>query len=450
MKKYLIVFVLLFGWVTIVSATCLEFAGPLELGAGEGPVQQAAVLKLQNYLKADLGLTDFIPDGFFSRRTRTYLIAFQQKYRLVSTGKLDQATIDLIKKTTCSEPGSDRAGQLAKALAANIMNSYPPVASGRDVDYTRALAVIGVEAAATRFGLVGTDNYLQRYADAITDKNGKILSNSSSVDANNVLKGMILLSVYEKTHNGRYLKGAKNLAEQKVFQSRHLSDGGMVHAGGDQLWADTLYMVGPFLGRLGKATGDQKYFAEGAKQFIVHADHLQDSATGLFHHAWDQSSGIIPAYWGRANGWAIMGLVTFLEYLPENYPDRPALLSILNKQAEALAKNQNSAGLWYQILDRPTEKKNWTETSGSSMFTYALARAVHKGFLAASYQTTAEKGWKGLETKAILRGSKVTVKDIVIGTTASSNLNDYYTNKKKDNDPHGLGSFLLAATEMAK
>ena len=52
--------------------------------------------------------------------------------------------------------------------------------------------------------------------------------------------------------------------------------------------------------------------------------------------------------------------------------------------------------LWYDILDKPNEKRNYFEASASSMFVYAVAKGVRMGWVPASKLSIAQKGYDGI------------------------------------------------------
>ena len=75
-------------------------------------------------------------------------------------------------------------------------------------------------------------------------------------------------------------------------------------------------------------------------------------------------------------------LKIFLNILPENHPDRAALITILQKTCDALLKVRDpKTGLWYQVLNKGGREGNYLEGSGSAMYTYAFASGAHKGYL---------------------------------------------------------------------
>jgi unsaturated rhamnogalacturonyl hydrolase len=211
------------------------------------------------------------------------------------------------------------------------------------------------------------------------------------------------------------------------------------------LWADDLYMSVPFLARMGKLTGDNKYFNDAIKQVENFNHYLYDTLTGLFYHCWYsdvQMNGV--AHWGRCNGWVALATVQLLNNLPVNHPKRQETINLLLRQILGFSRYQDISGLWHQVLDKPD---SYLESSVTAMFTYAVARAVNEGWINKSYLTIAEEGWKGLLTKITPDGQ---LQDVCIGTNISDNISFYYNRPKELNDTHGLGALLLAGVEMLR
>ncbi|SEP39959.1 glycoside hydrolase family 105 protein [Mucilaginibacter sp. OK283] len=211
------------------------------------------------------------------------------------------------------------------------------------------------------------------------------------------------------------------------------------------LWADDMFMSIPFLARMGKLTGDNKYFDDAIKQVENFNKYLYDPATGLFFHNYysdDQTNGV--GHWGRSNGWIAMAQVELLNNLPANHPKRPELIKLLLRQIVGYSRYQDPTGLWHQLLDKPD---SYLETSVTAMYTYAVARAVNQGWINEKYIAIAKEGWKGLTTKITVDGQ---LQDVCIGTNMDTDINFYYTRPTELNDTHGLGALLLAGTEMLK
>jgi unsaturated rhamnogalacturonyl hydrolase len=91
------------------------------------------------------------------------------------------------------------------------------------------------------------------------------------------------------------------------------------------------------------------------------------------------------------------------------------------------------------------------------MFTYAIAKGVRLGILGPEYARVARQGWAGLVGHIISvdDDGKVHVNDVcrsagLGGTPYRDGTYEYYvTTDRVSDDGHGIGSFLLAASEIA-
>jgi rhamnogalacturonyl hydrolase YesR len=212
------------------------------------------------------------------------------------------------------------------------------------------------------------------------------------------------------------------------------------------LWLDDAYMSVPLLAQYGKITGDRKYFDDAAKQIKQFNQHLFRPDKGLYTHAgnMDNPDNHPNYFWGRANGWVMVATVELLDLLPEDHPDRGALIKILRDHARGVAEQQSGSGLWHQLLDRPD---SYLETSCSAMFAYSMAKGVNRGWLNASaYGPVAQAAWNGITTKI---GDQGEVNDVCIGTNYADDMVYYYNRPARD-DIHGYGPVLLCGAEMIR
>jgi rhamnogalacturonyl hydrolase YesR len=211
------------------------------------------------------------------------------------------------------------------------------------------------------------------------------------------------------------------------------------------LWLDDAYMSVPLLAQYGALTGDRAYFDDAATQLKGFYKHLFIPARGVFTHAAtaDNEADHPIHCWGRANGWFMVATVDLLDLLPEDHSDRPALIKILREHARGVASLQSGTGLWHQVLDR---QDSYLETSCTAMFTYAMAKAVNRGWLDPGYAPVAVAGWNGLTTKVDAEGR---VNDVCIGTNYADDF-VYYYNRPAIDDIHGYGPVLLAGAEVTK
>jgi len=259
--------------------------------------------------------------------------------------------------------------------------------------------------------------------------------------------GAGVLAVHNIDRQDRYRKYLDKAADYIMNKEKRLKDGTFCRAVPKPMtvWGDDLYMSVPFLARMGALTGDQKYFDEAARQVILFHKHLWNPYTQLYYHGWYdeiQQNGV--AHWGRCNGWIIMAQVELLEQLPVNHPKRQELIGLLTRQIVGLARYQHASGLWHQLVDK---ENSYLETSSTAMYTFAIAKAVNKGWLDPMYGYVAAQGWEGLVSRILADGQ---IQGICMGTGLSPHTAYYYNRPTPLTDTHGIGAILLAGTEMLK
>ena len=209
------------------------------------------------------------------------------------------------------------------------------------------------------------------------------------------------------------------------------------------IWADDLYMSVSFLARMGEFSHDARAIDDAARQVINFHKYLFNQEKGLMAHCWySDSERTGAAFWGRANGWALLAQVDLLDRLPAEYPQRGILLKLLRQHIDGIVRYQSDGGLWHQLLDKTD---SYLETSCSAMFTYAIAHAVNKGYLEQRYATIAKRGWEGVMSRIHSDGK---IEGVCTGTGIGDDLQFYYNRPAPLNDVHGVGTVLLAGAEM--
>jgi rhamnogalacturonyl hydrolase YesR len=260
--------------------------------------------------------------------------------------------------------------------------------------------------------------------------------------------GASMMDVYEEIKRDEYKQYLENAAKHLTGGQERLDDGTLVRTFPHKmtLWGDDLYMSVPFLARMGKFSGDKKYWDDAILQVKNFTKYLWDEKKELYWHCYYSDlnrNGV--AHWGRCNGWIMMAKVHLLNFLPEDYPGREDIIKDLERQILGVAKYQGADGLWHQILDR---SDSYLESSCSAMFTYCIARAVNQKWIDERYGSIAINGWEGLkEQKITLEGQ---VKDICIGTGIEDNMVFYYKRPARLNEKHGLGAVIDAGIEVIK
>ncbi len=315
--------------------------------------------------------------------------------------------------------------------------------------------------------------YVEAFADFFIQEDGSIRTyDLSKYNLDRVNGGNFLYLLDSIAPQPRYQAAIRLLRSQLATQPR-TSEGGFWHKQiyPSQMWLDGLYMAEPFYAHyaLWDSTADtDAIFDDVVLQFSVVDKHTLNPATGLNYHGWDESraqawadslTGCSPHTWGRAEGWYVMAICDVLDYLPQDHAGRARLIAILNRVCNALLPYQDPAtGMWYQVPDLPEAEGNYTESTCSAMFCYALAKGARMGYLPAEYRTIAARAFDGLWKSAVVANEDGTLSLTrccavagLGGTPYRSGTYDYYIHEKiRDNDPKGIGPLILAALELNK
>lgn len=212
----------------------------------------------------------------------------------------------------------------------------------------------------------------------------------------------------------------------------------------NSMWLDDMFMSIPAIVYMGKLTGDKKYYDEAVKQFRQFSSRMFVPETGLYRHAWIESSSDHPAfYWGRANGWALLTATILLDVLPADYPGRDFVLDRFRAHVRGLAACQAGEGMWHQLLNR---NDSYLETSATAIYTYCFAKAINSKWIdAIAYGPVAQLAWNAIAKKVNAEGQ---VEGTCVGTGMGFDPAYYYYRPVSVFAAHGYGSVLLAGAEF--
>ena len=224
------------------------------------------------------------------------------------------------------------------------------------------------------------------------------------------------------------------------------------------MWLDGLFMGGPIAVEFGYVFNVPNYFDMITYQAILMYKNTHDYKTGLLYHGWDESkespwadpvTGKAPEFWGRAMGWFNVALLDIFDYLPENHENKPELVKILQDVIKSLIPFQDEeTGLWYQVIDKIYDPKNWLETSCTCLFVYSFAKAVRMGYLNKIYFKYALKGFEGVINRLKIDDNGGVIIDGVCIGTGIGDYEHYLDRPTSSNDLHGIGAFILMCSEM--
>jgi unsaturated rhamnogalacturonyl hydrolase len=293
--------------------------------------------------------------------------------------------------------------------------------------------------------------------------------------------GRNLLFVYRATQEKKYALAAEFLHQQLATQPRTPS-GLYAHSQNEpqQVWLSDAYAVEPFRAAYAATFQQPEDFDDISKQLLLLDTQLRDPKSGLLRAAWDESksapgfdktTGLSPEVLAQPMGVYAMALVDTLDWFPKDNPQRPALIAALNRTIGAILKVQESTGLWWQVMDRAPhhtpamhrqpdgsirlsvvheDDGNFLEVSASSMFAYALAKGTRLGYLPPSDQAAAQRAWDGIQKKFITTNpdGTLTLHDTAKLASPTSNFDAAIHQPQTDQDPIGIGAFLLAGSEI--
>lgn len=278
-------------------------------------------------------------------------------------------------------------------------------------------------------------------------------------DADNYCCGQTYVDLYNICHDEKMMKNLR------------------VHAGmllntpqvNDWWWVDAVQMGMPYLAKMGRATGDTRYYKK-ANEMYLWTRNTNDG--GLFNQKeglWWRDPDFNPpykepngknCYWSRGNGWAYAALVRVMEEMNLDFThsaDRVAgykgdgyqqYISDFKQMSKAIKDCQRSDGFWNCSLH---DESNYggKETSGTALFVYGMAWGVRNGLLdAATYMPVLLKAWNAIVKDAIHDNGFV---GYVQGTGKEPKDGQPTTyDHEPDFDDYGTGCVLLAGTEVYK
>ena len=310
--------------------------------------------------------------------------------------------------------------------------------------------------------------YMEDWVNYFVKADGSVVDYKiSEYNLDRIFPGRNVITLNKRHPDNRYRIALDNFIKQLETHPR-TKEGGYWHKNiyPSQMWLDGIFMASTFMAEYAREYNSPEWFDIACAQTKLIYEKTVDVRSGLLMHAWDEShsqkwcdplTGKSHYPWSRSMGWYILAIEDILEYLPLDHPDRPVLISILQKTCDALVKVRDpKSGLWFQVLNMGARPGNYIEGSGSAMYVYAFAKGVHKGYLDKKYFRIAESGFDSIvkELITVNENGMLTMHNICGGCGLGGNpyrdgSYDYYINEKRiDNDPKGVAPFILGAIEL--
>jgi unsaturated rhamnogalacturonyl hydrolase len=160
-----------------------------------------------------------------------------------------------------------------------------------------------------------------------------------------------------------------------------------------------------------------------------------------------------------------MALVDYLEifqnksskYFAQEQGVVDSLAYILQSLCSRMLELQDpEKGAWKQVLDCPDKPDNYFEMSVTPMTAYVFLKGVRLGYLDEAYVKAAKLALDGIEKYFCYEDDygNVNLRDVCAVAGLSDDRNgsyEYYIGEKRvENDPKGIGPWIMALTELSK
>lgn len=306
-------------------------------------------------------------------------------------------------------------------------------------DWTEAVGDAGMMALA---GISGSDRYLQAMRSA-AEKNGWRLG-PSMYHADDYAVGQTYAELYQHFREPHMLAPMR---AQFDFMLEHPRPGSLnwKTPGVQQRWSwcDALFMGPPAWARLSAVTGDARYLDFAIRNWWLTSEFLYDRDEHLYFRDsrffGQREANGAKVFWGRGNGWVMGGLVRMLQYIPQQHPERARFVAQYREMAQRLLGLQQADGLWRSSLLDPASYPN-RESSGTALYTYALAWGVNQGLLPrGEFEPAVRKAWQALDSHVTAEGKLIHVQPIG---------EDPRKFDPQSTDVFAVGAFLLAGSEL--
>jgi len=225
----------------------------------------------------------------------------------------------------------------------------------------------------------------------------------------------------------------------------------------DWTWIDAIQMAMPVLAKLGKLTGEQKYYDKMWEMYAYTRNTLNGGLYNQKEGLWWRDADFMPpykepngknCYWSRGNGWVYAALVRVLDEIPNNEKHYRAYLKDFLAMSKALKAIQREDGFWNVSLHDPGHYGG-KEITGTSLFVYGMAWGINNNILSAKeYLPIVAKSWDAMVSEAVHPSGFL---GYVQGTGKEPKDGQPVTyDSVPDFEDYGVGCFLLAGTEVYK
>lgn len=384
----------LWRWIAVHAPDLVVIAGEDEFGLASA---------LQNESVAGVGS---IPVQAYSNTTASI------DYLLNSSNLRSSAARQEIDRRL-SRSANDFAEQLAETYGHDF--STPA--------YVPGMGLIG------RLGLGQIEQIAELTRDYVTGPEIDV-SNAS------IMAGHLVFAEYaELTGDENYLRLALRAADLGFDEQGNMKQLMPMHAE----MSDSIFMATPLLAKMGKLTGNDKYFAMAARHVEAMRELLLRD-DGLYRH-----SPLADVAWSRGNAFPALGLALSLSDFPADHPAFDQLRAAYQNLIQTLSAYQDADGMWHEVIDY---RGSFAELSATAMIGIAIKRGIDRSWLdLETYQPILAKAWDAVLVRSSFDGEFI---DVCQSTGKMQSLDAYLDRLAiLGHDDRAGGMLMLFANEMA-
>lgn len=313
-------------------------------------------------------------------------------------------------------------------------------------------------------------DFADRFLGWFVNEDGSIKTyDVSEYNLDNINSATCFFKLYDLTGKEKYRRAMDTVRAQLKTMPR-TKEGNFWHKKiyPNQVWLDGLYMAQPFYMEYERRYGSIDGCLDSFNQFHNVEKHMKDVTTGLYYHGYDESkemywankdTGCSPNFWLRALGWYAAALVDVCEAAGDVQKNEQKYLnSLLSELVEALIKYQDESGMFYDIVNLPDDNRNYLETSGTALISYAILKGTRLGYIDEKFRDYGIKAFDGITDKYLGRNEDGTPKlggiCLVSGLGGAEHrdgsLEYYFSEPVVENEAKGVGPLIYAYTELLR
>lgn len=298
-------------------------------------------------------------------------------------------------------------------FAEDLMKKFPSAENYpyKSWSYPQGYLLMGISHLYERTGNKKYFDYIYEYGDRHVNGKGEV-SGFTGCSMDDMMAGAVLVWLYEKTGEERFARACHRIYEAFADYPR-TREGGYLHDRfryPGEMWVDGVFMGQMFYCRYGRTFHKPECFEEAVHQLELIYRYCHDH-DGLLRHgysqdclaSWAEADGRSGNIWSEGLGWYALILTEIRKLLPEEMEKRKIPNRYLTELLHGLKKYQDcETGLWYQIVDKPEDSRNWCDTSGSGMFLYAIVQGLAAGLVdRETFEPVIRKAYQGLQKRMV-------------------------------------------------